>query len=327
MLDSYQGDAPPQSGQARRPAAAPDGVSREGSAHARTDRPGSASPFGRAPRAAPDGPDMNGDAPRPDKLVVTGAGKTYDTASGPLVAVEDFSMTVADGEFACIVGPSGCGKTTLLWSIAGLHSLSTGRVTLDGDEIRGPHPQIGMVFQEANLLPWRDLDRNILLPFEIRREKPDRARIDHLIERVGLSGFGAKFPRELSGGMQQRAAIVRALSFNPSVLLMDEPFGALDAFTRDEMNLLVEEIWLETRKTILFVTHNIAEAVFLSDRVFVMSARPGRLAKVFDIPFPRPRALDLLATREVFDLVNEIKAEIQHGPGAVPAPPQEAADG
>ncbi|NOZ33419.1 MAG: ABC transporter ATP-binding protein [Alphaproteobacteria bacterium] len=254
---------------------------------------------------------------RPAKLVVTGATKTYQTNSGPLHAVADFSMSIADGEFACIVGPSGCGKTTLLWSIAGLHSLTSGRVTLDGEEITEPHSQIGMVFQEANLLPWRNLDKNIELPFEIKRQKPDRERINKLIDRVGLAGFGNKFPRELSGGMQQRAAIVRALSFNPSVLLMDEPFGALDAFTRDEMNLLVEEIWLETRKTILFVTHNITEAVFLSDRVFVMSARPGRLAKIFDIPFPRPRTLDLLATKEVFDLVNEIKAEIQIG--ATPA--------
>ncbi len=190
------------------------------------------------------------------------------------------------------------------------------RSPLDGERVTGPHPQIGMVFQEANLLPWRNLTKNIHLPFEIKRERPDQERIDKLLERVGLAGFGGKFPRELSGGMQQRAAIVRALSFNPSVLLMDEPFGALDAFTRDEMNLLVEEIWLETKKTIVFITHNIAEAVFLSDRVFVMSARPGRLAKVFDIPFARPRSLDLMATREVFDLVNKVKAEIEHQPGA-----------
>ena len=249
-----------------------------------------------------------------DKLVVEGATKYYDTKSGPLHAVEDFSMSVAEGEFTCVVGPSGCGKTTLLWSIAGLHALTSGTVTLDGERVTEPHPQIGMVFQEANLLPWRNLMKNIQLPFEIKGEKPDHDRIDQLLERVGLTGFGNKFPHELSGGMQQRAAIVRALSFNPSVLLMDEPFGALDAFTRDEMNLLVEEIWLETKKTIVFITHNIAEAVFLSDRVFVMSSRPGRLARIFDIPFPRPRSLDLLATKEVFDLVNEIKAEIQHAP-------------
>ena len=249
------------------------------------------------------------------KLVIRDATKYYDTQSGPLHAIDKFSMEVNDGEFACVVGPSGCGKTTLLWSVAGLHPLTSGDVLLDGEPVTGPHPQIGMVFQEANLLPWRNLDRNIRFPFEIKREKPDEKRIAALLERVGLGGFGNKFPRELSGGMQQRAAIVRALSFNPSVLLMDEPFGALDAFTRDEMNMLVEEIWLETKKTILFITHNITEAVFLSDRVFVMSARPGRLAKIFKITLPRPRTLDMLASKEVFDLVNEIKAEIQQQPG------------
>ncbi len=248
------------------------------------------------------------------KLSVKDATKFYDTNSGPLHALDKTSLEIADGEFACVVGPSGCGKTTLLWSVAGLHSLTSGEVSLDGEAVTGPHPQIGMVFQEANLLPWRSLIKNIEFPFEIKRENPDRVHINKLIDRVGLGGFENKYPRELSGGMQQRAAIVRALSFNPSVLLMDEPFGALDAFTRDEMNLLVEEIWLETRKTILFITHNITEAVFLSDRVFVMSSRPGRIAKVFDIPFSRPRTLDLLATKEVFDLVNEIKAEIEHSP-------------
>ena len=253
------------------------------------------------------------------KLAVEGATKYYDTKSGPLHALDNVSLQVADGEFTCVVGPSGCGKTTLLWSIAGLHSLTSGDVLLDGEKVTGPHPQIGMVFQEANLLPWRNLQKNIEFPFEIKGTRPDREHIEKLIDRVGLGGFGSKFPRELSGGMQQRAAIVRALSFNPSVLLMDEPFGALDAFTRDEMNLLVEEIWLETKKTIVFITHNITEAVFLSDRVYVMSARPGRMASEFNIPFGRPRSLDLLATKEVFDLVNEIKAEIEHSPSAFQA--------
>ncbi len=254
-------------------------------------------------------------AQSPYKLVVEDATKFYDTKSGPLHALDAYSMSVEDGEFVCVVGPSGCGKTTLLWSMAGLHGLTSGKVTLDGEPVVGPHPQIGMVFQEANLLPWRTLAKNINLPFEIKREKPDAQWIEHLIERVGLQGFGGKFPRELSGGMQQRAAIVRALSFNPSVLLMDEPFGALDAFTRDEMNLLLEEIWLETRKTIVFITHNIAEAIFLSDRVHVMSARPGRLGKVFKIDYERPRAIEITAERGFFDLVNEIKNEIEHQPG------------
>lgn len=258
-----------------------------------------------------------------DKLVVENATKYYNTKSGPLHAIDNFSMSVAEGGFTCVVGPSGCGKTTLLWCMAGLHDLTGGTVKIDGETVTGPHPQVGMIFQEANLLPWRTLTKNILLPFEIKRQKPDLDHIDRLLDRVGLSGFGNKFPRELSGGMQQRVAIVRALSFNPSVLLMDEPFGALDAFTRDEMNLLVEEIWLETHKTIVFITHNITEAVFLSDRIFVMSARPGRLVKIFDISFARPRSLDLLATKEVFDLVNEIKAEIEHAPSQGAGGPQQ----
>ena len=219
------------------------------------------------------------------KLHVNNATKFYETKSGPLHALDNFSMDVTEGQFVSVVGPSGCGKTTLLWSMAGLHSLSSGEIRLGEEIVKEPHPQIGMVFQDANLLPWRNLINNIQLPFEIKGIKPDDARIKNLLERVGLAGFGQKYPRELSGGMQQRAAIVRALSFDPSVLLMDEPFGALDAFTRDDMNLLVQEIWLETQKTIVFITHNIVEAVFLSDRVHVMSARPGRLAEALDMFF------------------------------------------
>jgi NitT/TauT family transport system ATP-binding protein len=173
-----------------------------------------------------------------------------------------------------------------------------------------------MMFQEANLLPWRSIRKNIELPFEIRKRRLDTARIDGLLERVGLGGFGEKMPRELSGGMQQRASIVRALASDPTVLLMDEPFGALDAFTRDEMNKLVEEIWLESRKTVILITHSIAEAVFLADKVYIMSARPGQIARVVDVPFARPRSLELMETREFFDLVNMIKHDIQHQPKA-----------
>ena len=220
-------------------------------------------------------------------------------------------MDVTEGQFISVVGPSGCGKTTLLWAMAGLHSLSSGEIRIGEEIVNEPHPQIGMVFQDANLLPWRNLIKNILLPFEIKGIKPDDARIENLLERVGLAGFGQKYPRELSGGMQQRASIVRALSFDPSVLLMDEPFGALDAFTRDDMNLLVQEIWLETQKTIVFITHNIVEAVFLSDRVHVMSARPGRLAEVLDVNFPRPRTIEMLSDPKAVDLVGKIKEKIQ----------------
>ncbi|QDG76377.1 ABC transporter ATP-binding protein [Labrenzia sp. PHM005] len=247
-------------------------------------------------------------------LAVRGATKTYNTQSGAVHALRNVDLDVEQGAFISIVGPSGCGKTTLLWSLAGLHKLSSGSIALGSDIISGPHASIGMMFQEANLLPWRTVQKNIEFPFEIRGDQPDKQKIEALLDRVGLGGFGKKMPKELSGGMQQRASIVRALASDPKVLLMDEPFGALDAFTRDAMNKLVEEIWLETRKTVILITHSIAEAVFLADKVYIMSARPGQISKVVDVPFQRPRQLELMETSEFFDLVNEIKYEIQHQP-------------
>ncbi len=244
------------------------------------------------------------------KMEVVEATKVYSTGSGDHLAIDRCSLDVRDGEIVSIVGPSGCGKTTLLWSMSGLHGLSSGEVRLDGVPVTGPRPEIGMIFQEANLLPWRNLDANIRFPFEIMGAKPDRVWVDELLNRVGLEGFGKRYPRELSGGMQQRAALVRALSYKPSVLLMDEPFGALDAFTREEMNRLVEEIWLDTHTTIVLITHSIDEAIFLADRVVVLSARPGRVASIHEVPFPRPRSLEIMSTREVFDLTNTIKKEI-----------------
>jgi len=244
------------------------------------------------------------------KLRVRDATKVYNTRSGDLIAIDRCSLDIKPGEIVSIVGPSGCGKTTLLWSMSGLHGLTSGDVLLDGKAITGPNPEIGMVFQEANLLPWRNLDANIRFPFEIKGTQPDRIWIDELLNRVGLEGFGGRFPRELSGGMQQRAALVRALSFKPSVLLMDEPFGALDSFTREEMNRLVEEIWMDAPTTIVLITHSIEEAIFLSDRIVVMSPRPGRVASIHDVPFPRPRSMEIMASKEVFDLTNTIKMEI-----------------
>jgi NitT/TauT family transport system ATP-binding protein len=258
---------------------------------------------------------------RPAKVIVKGASKVYQTRTGAVHALEDFSMTVHEGEFVCVIGPSGCGKSTLLWSMAGLHALSRGRILLDGRPVVEPDPQIGMVFQDANLLPWRTVQRNIELPFEFKRRRPfdHRDRIEALLRRVGLEAFKNKYPRELSGGMQQRASIVRSLSFDPSVLLMDEPFGALDAFTRDEMNLLIQEIWMDTGKTIVFVTHNIPEAVFLADRVLVMTPRPGRLSRIYTIDLPRPRLITLTTTPEFIALVADIKASINHDAGAAAA--------
>jgi NitT/TauT family transport system ATP-binding protein len=249
-----------------------------------------------------------------NKMEVRGASKFYQTRSGSVHALDNVSLDVREGEFLCILGPSGCGKTTLLWSMAGLHDLSSGQILLDQMAISKPNPQIAMIFQDANL-PWRNLQKNIELPFEIKRTKPDQARIRRLVDRVGLAGFESKFPRELSGGMQQRASIVRSLSVDPSVLLMDEPFGALDAFTRDEMNLLIQEIWMETGKTIAFVTHSITEAIFLADRVAVMSARPGRIAEIYDVDIPRPRMIDIQTRPEFIERVLHIKSRIEHGSG------------
>jgi NitT/TauT family transport system ATP-binding protein len=248
------------------------------------------------------------------KIRVEDAGKVYETRTGPMPALEDFSVDVAEGEFVCILGPSGCGKTTLLWAMSGLHALTRGRILLDGRPVTRPRPnEIGMIFQEANLLPWRNLRQNIRFPFEIKRTRADEALIDALLEQTGLAGFDSAYPRELSGGMQQRASIVRALAQDPAVLLMDEPFGALDAFTRDEMNLLLLRLWAETAKTIVFVTHNISEAIFLADRVVVMTPRPGRLARIFQIELPRPRTVEMTFEPGFIEQIQEIKRVVESG--------------
>jgi NitT/TauT family transport system ATP-binding protein len=248
------------------------------------------------------------------KIQVEGATKIYSSKSGAVHALEDFSVDVQEGELVCVLGPSGCGKTTLLWALSGLHELTRGRILLDGTPVTGPRPQeIGMIFQEANLLPWRNLRQNINFPFEVKRRPVDRARIESLLEETGLTEFGRSMPGELSGGMQQRASIVRALAQNPSVLLMDEPFGALDAFTRDEMNLLLLRLWGESGQTIVFVTHNITEAIFLADRVVVMTPRPGRLAHVYDIDFPRPRTIELTFQPSFIELVQDMKRTVETG--------------
>ncbi|PZX13657.1 NitT/TauT family transport system ATP-binding protein [Palleronia aestuarii] len=246
---------------------------------------------------------------RSAKLEIDGAVKAY----GDFVALSDCSFSVGRNEIVAILGPSGCGKTTLLWSMAGLHELTSGEIRLDGVPVTGPRPEIGLVFQEANLLPWRDLDANIHFPFEITGKRPDHGLIAHLLDRVGLSGFEGAMPGTLSGGMQQRAAIVRALAQEPQVLLMDEPFGALDAFTREEMNRLVEDIWMEARTTIAFITHSIEEAVFLADRIVVLTGRPGRVSRIHEVDLPRPRTTEIMASREVFDLNAAIKAGITGG--------------
>jgi len=221
---------------------------------------------------------------------------TYTTASGTVEALRDIDLAVGSGELVAIVGPSGCGKSTLLRVIAGLRPPSRGRVEVGGRPVTGPLPSVGMVFQAPVLLKWRTIESNVLLPAELSGLDPDayRSRAAELLRLVGLAEFARKLPRELSGGMQQRASLCRALLLDPPLLLMDEPFGALDAMTRDEMNLELLRVWGEgsrERKTIVFVTHSIPEAVFLADRVVVMTPRPGRLARAFDVPLPRPRTV------------------------------------
>lgn len=258
--------------------------------------------------------EANGAVRSGDKIAAVDATKIYETKAGPVHALDSISIGIREGEFVCVLGPSGCGKTTLLWAMSGLHELTSGRILLDGEPVVGPRPkQIGLVFQEANLLPWRTLSQNIEFPFEIKKQAPDRGRIAALLEETGLAGFEKSFPRELSGGMQQRASIVRALAQDPSVLLMDEPFGALDAFTRDEMNLLLLKLWSETGKTALFVTHNVGEAIFLADRVVVMTPRPGRHARTFEIELPRPRTIEMTFEPSFIELIQEVKATVERG--------------
>jgi NitT/TauT family transport system ATP-binding protein len=231
-------------------------------------------------------------------------GMTYEAASGPVEALAGISLSVGTGEFVSLVGPSGCGKSTLLRIVAGLRPASEGAVRVGGNIVRAPIADVGMVFQAPILLKWRSIVQNVLLPAELAGKEPRtlRARAGQLLDMAGLKGFGNKLPRELSGGMQQRAALCRALLLDPPLLLMDEPFGALDAMTRDDMALELLRIWGErdlarqARKTVLFVTHSIAEAVFLSDRVVVMSPRPGRIVADLRIDLPRPRTVELRAS-------------------------------
>ena len=208
-----------------------------------------------------------------------------------MMALEDISIEVKPAEFLCIIGPSGCGKTTLLRMVAGLDHPSSGEIILDGKEVKGPSPDRGMVFQEFSLFPWRTVLKNVEFGLEIKGVG-DKARgeiAEKYIELVGLKGFENRYPYELSGGMKQRVAIARALATDPAILLMDEPFGSVDAQTRNILQEELLEIWKRTKKTVLFVTHSVDEAVYLADRVAVMSARPGCLVKCLDIDIPRPR--------------------------------------
>jgi NitT/TauT family transport system ATP-binding protein len=220
--------------------------------------------------------------------------KAFGTGSKRMVALERVNLAIEDGHFISILGESGCGKTTLLRIAAGLIPASSGRVLMDGTPVTKPRRDMGFVFQQSVLLEWRNVLENILLPVEIFKLKAQgyRDKALDLLKMMGLSGFEQHYPIQLSGGMQQRVAIARALILNPSVLLMDEPFGALDAITREQMNIELLRIWSLSRTTAIFITHDIAEAAFLSDRVVVLGSRPGRVKQIFDIDLPRPRSAD-----------------------------------
>src|SRR5262252_10677714 len=236
--------------------------------------------------------------------------KEYATPRGTVVALDGIDFTIAEGEFVAIVGPSGCGKSTLLKILAGLLPATHGEVKLRGEEITGPRRDIGVVFQSPVLFPWRTVLDNVLLPADVQKlgRQASQARALELLAMVGLQGFEHRYPWELSGGMQQRVAISRGLIHNPAMLLMDEPFGALDAMTREGLNLELQRIWLERRKTVLFITHSIAEAVFLADRVLIMTPRPGRITEHIPVGIPRPRALDVLSVPEFGGIVQRIRA-------------------
>jgi NitT/TauT family transport system ATP-binding protein len=246
--------------------------------------------------------------------------KTYVTADGPVESLKPLSFEIREGEFMSVVGPSGCGKSTLLKLVAGLLPVSAGEIVLNGERVAGPPDNVGIVFQSPVLLAWRSVIDNVMLQIELRGLDPD-AYLDKakaLLDMVGLGDFQRKFPWQLSGGMQQRASICRALVHDPAVLLMDEPFGALDAMTREKMNLELQRIWSETKKTVLFITHSIPESIFLSDRVLVMTERPGRIAAIYDVPLTRPRRLSLMGTPEFATLAQTIRGHF-YAQGALDA--------
>ena len=267
-----------------------------------------------APRLKPD----DGKAPAASAAIeISGLSLSFDTADGPVQALSEVDLRISRGDFVSFIGPSGCGKTTLLRVVADLERPTGGAIRVNG---MSPHEAragraYGYVFQAPALYPWRTVARNIALPLEImgfsRAER--EARVAKGLELVNLSGFGAKYPWQLSGGMQQRASIARALSFDPDLLLMDEPFGALDEIVRDMLNQQLLRLWEVTGKTVLFVTHSIPEAVFLSSRIVVMSPRPGRICDVIECNFPRDRTLEIRETPEFIAVANRVRRGLSEG--------------
>lgn len=234
----------------------------------------------------------------------------YKTKRDRIQALSNLSLDVHHGEFVSILGPSGCGKSSFLKLASGLMLPSSGRVFLNGEPVLKPSPEVGVVFQKASLMPWKTVLQNVLVAAQSLKLDPQAAKktaLDYL-RLVGLENFIDNYPGELSGGMQQRVGLVRGLVHDPKVLLMDEPFAALDAMTREQMTLELQKLWMTTDKSVVFITHSIPEAVFLSDRILVMSARPGTIVKELQIPLPRPRGLDTMATPEFAEICNDLRA-------------------
>jgi NitT/TauT family transport system ATP-binding protein len=260
--------------------------------------------------------------PAPEPLVsVTNAQKTYFTRQAPVQAVASASVNVTRGEFVSLLGPSGCGKSTLLMMIAGLEQPTGGSILLGGTEVREPRREIGIIFQDATLLPWKSALDNVLFPVRILKLpiEPYRRRARELLAMVGLSDFENKKPSQLSGGMRQRVAICRALIHDPDILLMDEPFSALDAITRDQMNVALSEILETYKKTVVFVTHSIREAAFLSDRVVVMGGRPSTIVLDMKMPFARPRRFEVEETPEFTAVCRKLRLTIEQAHSGAPS--------
>ena len=260
-------------------------------------------------------PDTSGAVTATDMLIdIDGVGKTFTGQDGEqIVALEGTDLKIGRGEFVSIVGPSGCGKSTLLNLVAGLMETTIGEVRIDGAKVDGPYTDLGFAFQSDLLLDWRTVLRNVLLQCDMRGldSKDHYARARELLKSVGLEGFEDKRPFELSGGMRQRVALCRALLLDPPMLMMDEPFGALDALTREQMQVDLLAMWQETQKTVLFVTHSISEAVFLSDRIIVMTPRPGKVREIIDVNLDRPRDLNIRDTGEFGAIVHRVRLLFQ----------------
>jgi NitT/TauT family transport system ATP-binding protein len=249
-------------------------------------------------------------------LAVAEVSKVYRSGTADAVeAVSSVSFSVPHGQFVAILGPSGCGKSTLLMMVGGLEAVTAGGIAVAGVPMTGPRTSIGVMFQDATLLPWKSALDNVLFPIRVLKRPVEqyRAAALELLQRVGLDGFEHKKPHELSGGMRQRVAICRALVYDPELLLMDEPFSALDAITRDEMNELLLDLWQQYQKTALFVTHSIREAVLLADRILVMTRRPATIVEDLTIPFPRPRAVEIGEGREFNEICGHLRERIEAG--------------